>query len=61
MRDVAIANIPYGTIGITRRDQRNKVEHLTLALMSYLSAIECATAQMLIMKHVKNVVLLFIK
>lgn len=44
MRDVAIANIPYGTIGITRRDQRNKVEHLTLALMSYLSAIECATA-----------------
>ena len=44
MGDVAIAGIPFGTIGLTKRDQRNKVEHMTSALMSYLSAIECATA-----------------
>lgn len=42
--NIAIAGIPFGTIGLTRKDQRNKVEHITSALMSYLSAIECATA-----------------
>ena len=44
MGDVAIAGIPFGTIGLTKRDQRNKVEYMTSALMSYLSAVECATA-----------------
>ncbi len=44
MGDVAIASIPFGTIALTKRDQRNKVEYMTSALMSYLSAIECATA-----------------
>lgn len=42
--DVAIASIPFSTIALTKRDQRNKVEYMTSALMSYLSAIECATA-----------------
>lgn len=42
--DIAIASIPFGTIALSQRDQRNKVEHMTSALMSYLSAIECATA-----------------
>lgn len=44
MGDIAIASIPFGTIALNSRDQRNKVEHMTSALMSYLSAIECATA-----------------
>lgn len=42
--EVAIASIPFRTISLTKRDQRNKVEYMTSALMSYLSAIECATA-----------------
>ena len=43
MGDVVIASIPLGTIGLGKREQRNKVEYITSALMSYLSAIECAT------------------
>ena len=41
--DVAIASSPFVTIGLCKRDQRNKVEYMTSSLMSYLSAIECAT------------------
>ena len=40
---VVIASIPFGTLGLNKRDQRNKVENMTSALMSYLSAIECTT------------------
>lgn len=43
MGDVAIASIPRGILGLTKIDQHNKEEYMTSALMSYLSAIECAT------------------
>lgn len=42
--DVAIVSIPFGTISLNKRDQQNKIENMTSALMSYLSAIECTTA-----------------
>lgn len=44
MGDRTIASIPFSTIALIKRDQRNKVEYMTSALMSYLSAIECVTA-----------------
>lgn len=43
MGDVAIANTPLRTIALVKRDQKDKIEHMTSALMSYLSAVECAT------------------
>lgn len=39
-----VTALPTMTFSLTKRDQRNKEEHTTSALMSYLSAMECVTA-----------------
>lgn len=39
-----VTALPTMTFSLTKRDQRNKEEHITSALMSYLSAMECVTA-----------------
>lgn len=42
--DIAVTAMPFTTLGLVKREQRYKEEHITSALMSYLSAIECTTA-----------------
>lgn len=39
-----VTALPTMTFSLNKRDQRNKEEHMTSALMSYLSAMECVTA-----------------
>jgi hypothetical protein len=38
------AALPTFTFALIKRDNKRKCEHITSALMSYLSAVECATA-----------------
>lgn len=39
-----VTALPTVTLSLQKRDQRNKEERMTSALMSYLSAMECVTA-----------------
>ena len=41
--DIAVVSTPFATFGLAKRELRYKEEYITSALMSYLSAIECAT------------------
>lgn len=44
MGNISVASTPNVTFGLSKTKQRYKKEYMTSALMSYLSAIECATA-----------------
>lgn len=41
--EIGVANFPYSTFSIGKTNQINKIENITTAMMSYLSAIECVT------------------
>ena len=44
IEETVIAALPSESFALTKRDQKRKSENAILALMSYLSAIECSTA-----------------